>query len=92
LEEVKEYLRTWFIRPPVGYSRVWDGSHYTLVMGFRRGFCSHQVFVDTDTGRYIYTCEEEKEIPPFVTGKCTSFEAVIDEIAAYFATLWKITV
>eukprot|EP00798_Chlamydomonas_sp_ICE-L_P000750 gene750-2167_t len=85
LEEVKEYLRTWFIRQPGGYSREWDGAHYTLVVGFRRGYCSHQVFVDTDTGSYIFTCDEEKEIPPFVTGEFSSFEAVIDDIAVYFA-------
>eukprot|EP00798_Chlamydomonas_sp_ICE-L_P009355 gene9355-16479_t len=75
LADVKEYLRTWFIRQPGGYSREWDGAHYTLVMGFRRGFCSHRVFVDTDTCRYIFTCDEEKEIPPFVTGEFSSFEA-----------------
>eukprot|EP00798_Chlamydomonas_sp_ICE-L_P007022 gene7022-119_t len=75
LEDVKEYLRTWFIRQPGGYSREWDGAHYTLVMGFRRGYWSHQVFVDTDTGLYIFTCDEEKEIPPFVTGEFSSFEA-----------------
>eukprot|EP00798_Chlamydomonas_sp_ICE-L_P030245 gene30245-35229_t len=85
LDDVKEYLRTWFIRQPCGYSREWDGAHYTLVMGFRRGYWSHQVFVDTDTGLYIFTCDEEKEIPPFVTGEFSSFEAVIDDIAAYFA-------
>lgn len=90
LEEVKEYLRTWFTRQPGG-SREWNGSHYTSVMGFRRGYCRHQVFVNTATGRYIFTCEEEKMIPPFVTGEWTSFEAVIDDIAAYFAKVWKIT-
>eukprot|EP00798_Chlamydomonas_sp_ICE-L_P000870 gene870-5705_t len=62
-EDVKEYLRTWFIRQLGGCSREWDGAHYTLVMGFTRGFYSHQVFVDTDTCRYIFTCDEEKEIP-----------------------------
>eukprot|EP00798_Chlamydomonas_sp_ICE-L_P000899 gene899-5681_t len=89
LEDVKEYLRTWFIRQPGGYSREWDDAHYTLVMGFRRAYWSHQVFVDTDTGLYIFTCDVEKEleIPPFVTGEFSSFEAVIDDIAGYFAKI-----
>eukprot|EP00798_Chlamydomonas_sp_ICE-L_P000815 gene815-2214_t len=53
LEEVKEYLRTWFIRQPGGYSREWDGAHYNG-MGFRRGYsncyCSHHdlVLLDID--------------------------------------------
>eukprot|EP00798_Chlamydomonas_sp_ICE-L_P029379 gene29379-5730_t len=84
LDDVKEYLRTWFIRQPGGYSREWDGAHYTLVMGFRRGYWSHQVFMDTDTGLYIFTCDEEKEIPPFVTGEFSSFEAEKPILALWF--------
>jgi hypothetical protein len=74
LEEVKE----------------WDGVNYTSVMGFKRAFNSHEVYVDADSGRYIFTCAEDQDTPPFVTGDFTSFDAVIHDVASFYTKAWKL--
>jgi len=90
LADIKEYLRTWFRRCDNGGSLYWGGTQYTLALGFRRGFCSHEVFVDTrtHTNHFIFTVDGN--LPPLVSGDFIIFDDVVDQIATFYAKAWKI--
>ena len=95
-EDVKEYFATWFRRidaPEDATPAHVYGGAYVPVWGFTRASFSHTICVDQTARKYILIVADNcvPETPaPVLQGEFTGFEDAVNEIAAFFARLWRL--
>jgi hypothetical protein len=86
VDDIRNYLRTWFRRVEGG--DAWEGTvrTYTQVLGFKRASAVHAVFVDVATDDYIFAVDGEA----LSSGTYGTFDGVCDDIARFYARRWKV--
>jgi hypothetical protein len=99
-EQVKEYLRTWFRPAIVAEPLCYKNVAWYQILGFRRAFAVHMVFVNPETSEFIFFCSngsvefasaEDAVKQKYHFGDIyKSYDELLEGISQFYCRLWKI--